>query len=170
MNRVWGGGLLGTNTSWTSWKQSSAGTEKQIEFPFPNRYRKTGRSYDGSKSNIHIWREEMPNTQKEVKPRPDRGVTVNHVVVPAHGATPDHVKESDFDGHTFGEFEHKGENDERVVKASKVTAGRHITSKDGLQVARERTASIKANRDASAKLFDSTKLTVCPEQKGRKRK
>jgi hypothetical protein len=65
----------------------------------------------------------MPNTQKEVKPRPDRGLTVNHVVVPAHGATPDHVKESDFDGHIPGEFEHKGEDVERTKKASTATAG-----------------------------------------------
>jgi len=54
----------------------------------------------------------------------------------------------------------------RTEKASAATAGRHITSKkDGLQVAKERSAHVQANRDASAKLFDSDKLTVCPEQK-----
>jgi len=110
----------------------------------------------------------MPNTQTEVKPRPDRGLTANHVVVPAHGATPDHVKESDFDGHLAGVFEHKGENDERVAKASKATLGCHVTSKNGLQVAAERKAHVEANRKASAKVFDSDKLTVCPEQKKRK--
>jgi hypothetical protein len=112
----------------------------------------------------------MPNTQTEVKPRPDRGFTVNHVVVPAHGATPDHVEESDFDGHIAGEFEHKGEDVERTEKASTATAGRHLTSKkDGLEVAKERKAHVESNRVASAKLFDSNKLTVCPEQKkGRK--
>jgi hypothetical protein len=68
-----------------------------------------------------------------------------------------------------GEFESKGEDDERVAKASKVTGGRHVTSKDGLVVAKERSAHVEANRKASAKLFDSKKLTVCPEQKkGRK--
>lgn len=110
------------------------------------------------------------NTQKEITVRPDRPQTTNHVVVEAHGAVPDHVEESDFDGHLNGEFPGQGENDERVAKASKVTGGRHVTSKDGLVVAKERSASIQANRDASAACFDSKKLTVCPEQKGRKRK
>jgi hypothetical protein len=112
------------------------------------------------------------NTQEEVKPRPDRALTnTNHVVVEAHGATPDHVKESDFDGHLTAEFEHKGEDPAREEGTSKATAGRHIKSgKDGLEVAKERSAHVEANRKASAKLFDSDKLTVCPEQKGRKRK
>ena len=105
------------------------------------------------------------NTQKEVKPRPDR--TTNHVVVEAHGAVPEHVEESDFDGHLNGEFPGQGENDARIVKTSKV-AERHVTSKDGLVVAKERSKSIEANRKASAKLFDSTKLTVCPERRKRK--
>ena len=70
-----------------------------------------------------------------------------------------------------GEFEGKGEDVKRVEKASKATAGRHITSKKGgLEVAKERSAHVQANRDASAKLFDSNKKTVCPEQKGRRRK
>jgi hypothetical protein len=68
------------------------------------------------------------------------------------------------------EFEGKGENDERVAKASKVTGGRHVTSKDGLVVAKERSAHVAANRKASAALFDSDKLTVCPEQKKKGRK
>jgi hypothetical protein len=110
------------------------------------------------------------NAQKEVKARPDRPLTnVNHEVAEAHGAVPDHVAESDFDGHLTGEFEGKGENDERVAKASKV-AERHVTSRDGLVIAKERSAAIEANRKASAACFDSKKLTVCPEQKGRKRK
>jgi hypothetical protein len=70
-----------------------------------------------------------------------------------------------------GEFEHKGEDVKRIEKASTAaTAGRHITSgKNGLQVAAERKAHVEANRKASAKMFDSDKLTVCPEQKkGRK--
>jgi hypothetical protein len=109
------------------------------------------------------------NTQKEVQPRPDRPLTnTNHVVVEAHGATPDHVKESDFDGHLTGEFEHKGENPAREEVASKATAGRHIKSgKDGLEVARERSAHVAANRTASAKLFDSNKLSVVPEKRKR---
>jgi hypothetical protein len=112
----------------------------------------------------------MPNTQKEITVRPDRPLTNTNQVIEAHGATPDHVEESDFDGHLTGEFEHKGENDERVAKASKVTGGRHVTSKDGLKVAAERKAHVEANRKASAAIFDSDKLSVCPEQKGRKRK
>src|SRR5258708_36317228 len=106
------------------------------------------------------------NTQKEVKPRPDRALTnTNHVVVEAHGATPDHVEESDFDGHLTGEFEGKGENDERVAKASKATGGRHVTSKNGLDVAKERSAHVRAKREESAHLFDSSKKSVVPEQK-----
>jgi hypothetical protein len=51
------------------------------------------------------------NTQPEMKPRPDRPLTnTNHVVVEAHGATRDCVKESDFGGHLTGAFEHKGED------------------------------------------------------------
>jgi hypothetical protein len=65
-----------------------------------------------------------------------------------------------------GEFEGKGENDERVAKASKVTAGRHITSKNGLDVAKERSAHVEPNRNESAKLFDSKRLSVVPERKG----
>lgn len=106
------------------------------------------------------------NTQKEVKPRPDRALTnTNHVVVEAHGATPDHVEGSDFDRHLTGEFEGKGENDERVAKASKATLGCHVTSKDGLVIAKERSAHVQANRKASAKLFDSKRKSVVPEQK-----
>lgn len=63
------------------------------------------------------------------------------------------------------EFEGKGENDERVAKASKATGGRHVTSKDGLVVAKERSAHVQANRKASAKLFDSKRKSVVPEQK-----
>lgn len=63
-----------------------------------------------------------------------------------------------------GEFEGKGENDERVAKASKV-AERHVTSKDGLVVAKERSKHVLAKREESAHLFDSTKKSVVPEQK-----
>src|SRR5258708_7123961 len=109
------------------------------------------------------------NTQTEVKPRLDRPLTsTNHVVVEAHGATPDHVAESDFDGHRAGVFEHKGENDERVAKVCK-SGGRHVTSKDGLVVAKERSRHVEANRKASAASFDSDNLTVCPEQKKRRK-
>jgi hypothetical protein len=107
------------------------------------------------------------NTQKEVKVQPDRPLTnVNHEVVEAHGAVPDHVEASDFDGHLNGEFPGQGENDQRVVKAgSKVSGGRHVTSKNGLDVAKERSAHVEANRKASAKLFDSTRKSVVPEQR-----
>jgi hypothetical protein len=111
----------------------------------------------------------MPNTQKEVKPRPDRGRTVNHVVVPAHGATEtqDHDYSEDASGAKpcQGETEGKGENDERIVKASKV-AERHVTSKNGLDVAKERQKHVAGKREESAKLFDSKRLSVIPERKG----
>ena len=109
------------------------------------------------------------NTQKEVKPRPDRALTnTKHVVVEAHGATPDHVEESDFDGHIHGVFEHKGENDERVAKASTATLGCHVTSKNGLQVAAERKASNDTSRKEHQKAWDSNRKSVVPERKGRK--
>jgi hypothetical protein len=74
-------------------------------------------------------------------------------------------------GHLTAEFEHKGEDPAREEGTSKVTAGRHIKSgKNGLEVAKERSAHVESNRKASAAIFDSKKLTVCPEQKGRKRK
>ena len=111
----------------------------------------------------------MPNTQKEVKPRPDRGLTVNHVVVPAHGATPDFVKESDFDGHMLADKElNLGDQKRSVVNDS--VGERHHVGEAGLDVAKRRSAAIESNRKASAAIFDSDKLSVCPEQKGRKRK
>ena len=46
-------------------------------------------------------------------------LTVNHVVVPAHGATPDHVEESDFDGHMLADKELSlGDQKRSVVKGS----------------------------------------------------
>jgi hypothetical protein len=111
----------------------------------------------------------MPNTQEVVLPRTDRPLTNTcHEVVEAHGETsPDHVEESDFDGHLDGEHEHKGELDERVTKASKV-AERHVTSKNGLQVAAERKSSNEAARTEHQKAWDSNKKSVVPEQKKRK--
>jgi hypothetical protein len=109
------------------------------------------------------------NTQKEITVRPDRGLTINHVVVPAHGATPDHVKESDFAGHMKADKElNLGDQKRSVVNDS--VGERHTVGEAGLDVAKRRSASIEANRKASAACFDSKKLTVCPEQKGRKRK
>jgi hypothetical protein len=71
-------------------------------------------------------------------------------------------------GHIRGEFEHKGEDVKRTEKASNATAGRHLTSKkNGLEVAKERSAHVAANRTASAKLFDSNKLSVVPEKRKR---
>jgi hypothetical protein len=78
--------------------------------------------------------------------------------------------ENESAGHLTAEFEHKGEDPAREEVASKATAGRHVKSKDGLQVAAERKAHVEANRKASAAIFDSNKLSVVPEQKGRKRK
>jgi hypothetical protein len=76
--------------------------------------------------------------------------------------------ENESAGHLTGEFEHKGEDVERTEKASKATAGRHLTSKQtGLEVAKERSAHVAANRTASAKLFDSDKLSVVPEKRKR---
>jgi predicted regulator of Ras-like GTPase activity (Roadblock/LC7/MglB family) len=47
-----------------------------------------------------------------------------------------------------------------------MTAGRHVTSKDGLVFAKERSAHVEANRKASAKLFDSDRKSVLPERRG----
>jgi hypothetical protein len=108
------------------------------------------------------------NTQKEVQPRPDRPLTnTNHVVVEAHGATPDHVYSEDASGAKplQGEFEGKGENDERVAKASKATAGRHVTSKNGLDVAKERSAHVESARKEHQKAWDSNRKSVVPERK-----
>jgi hypothetical protein len=107
------------------------------------------------------------NTQKEVKARPDRGRTVNHVVVPAHGATPDYVKESDFAGHMPADKElNLGDQKRSVVNDS--VGERHHVGEAGLDVAKRRSASIESNRKASAACFDSDKATVCPEQKKKK--
>src|SRR5258708_33016394 len=77
--------------------------------------------------------------------------------------------ENESAGHIQGQHEHKGEDVERAEKASKATAGRHLTSKKtGLDVAKERKAHVEANRKASAKGFDSDKLSVFAERKGRK--
>jgi hypothetical protein len=77
--------------------------------------------------------------------------------------------ENESAGHLTAEFEHKGEDPAREERTSKATAGRHIKSgKDGLAVAKERSAHIEANRKASAKLFDSNKLSVVPERRRRK--
>src|SRR6266404_8303045 len=107
------------------------------------------------------------NTQKEVKPRPDRALTnTNHVVVEAHGATPDHVKERDFDGHIQGQVSHIGEDVERTEKSSAATAGRHITSgKNGLAVAKERSAYLESARKEHQKSWNSDKKSVVPERK-----
>jgi hypothetical protein len=115
----------------------------------------------------YLIKESKMNTQKEVMPRPDRPLTnTNHAVVEAHGATPDHVQESDFDGHLTGEFEHKGEDVAREVGTSKATAGRHTKSgKDGLAIAKERSAYLESARKAHQKSWDSNKLTVVPEKR-----
>jgi hypothetical protein len=110
------------------------------------------------------------NTQKEVQPRPDRPLTTNYTPVEAHGATQtqDHDYSEDASGAKplQGELEGKGEPVKRVEKASKATAGRHITSgKDGLAIAKERSAHVESNRKESAKLFDSKRKSVVPEQK-----
>jgi hypothetical protein len=64
-----------------------------------------------------------------------------------------------------GEFEGKGENDERVAKASKATAGRHVTSKNGLDVAKERSAHVESARKEHQKAWDSNRKSVVPERK-----
>jgi hypothetical protein len=69
-------------------------------------------------------------------------------------------------GHLQAERVHQGEDVERTEKASTATAGRHITSKrNGLDIAKERSAHVQAKRNESAKLFDSKRLSVVPEQK-----
>jgi hypothetical protein len=105
------------------------------------------------------------NTQKEVKPRPDRALTnTNHVVVEAHGAIPDHVSEKDFAGHSLADKELSlGDQKRSIVNDS--VGERHHVGEAGLDVAMRRGAAIEANRKASAAIFDSDKLSVCPEQK-----
>src|SRR6266404_3290035 len=116
----------------------------------------------------YLIKEPNMNTQKEVKPRPDRPLTTNYTPVEAHGATQtqDHDYSEDASGAKplQGELEGKGENDERVVRASKV-AERHVTSKNGLDVAKERSAHVESNRKESAKLFDSKRKSVVPEKR-----
>jgi len=108
-------------------------------------------------------------TQKEVKPRPDRPLTTNYTPVEAHGATQtqDHCYSEDASGSKplQGEFEGKGENDERVAKASKATAGCHVTSKNGLDVAKERSAHVESARKEHQKAWDSNRKSVVPERK-----
>ncbi len=111
----------------------------------------------------------MPNTQEKVQPRQDRPLSNASQVVEAHGVTQtqDHdYNEDATPGHITGEYEHKGEDVKRTEKASKATAGRHITSgKNGLQVAAERKASNETARTEHQKSWQSNKLTVCPEKR-----
>lgn len=115
----------------------------------------------------------MPNTQKEVKPRPDRPLADNSQVVEAHGATQaqDHCySEDETAGHIPGESEHKGEDAERLEKSSTATAGHHIASKKaGLQVAAERKATNEAARTEHQKAWESDRLSVVPEQRKRRK-
>ncbi|SRR6266404_410504 len=117
----------------------------------------------------YLIKEPNMNTQKEVKPRPDRPLTTNYTPVEAHGATQtqDHCYSEDASGSKplQGEFERKGENDQRVAKASKATAGRHVTSKDGLAVAKERSAYLESARKEHQKSWNSDKKSVVPERK-----
>jgi hypothetical protein len=85
-------------------------------------------------------------------------------IVEAHGAQPDFVKESDFAGHILADKQlNLGDNKRKIVSDS--VGERHHVGENGLNVAARRTASIMANRAASSKIFDSDKLSVCPEQK-----
>src|SRR6266480_4507322 len=52
------------------------------------------------------------------------------------------------------DFPKQGENDKRVSKKTEV-AERHVQSKPGLEVAKERTKSVLDNRKATEKIFDS---------------
>ena len=105
------------------------------------------------------------NTQKEVKPRPDRALTnTNHVVVEAHGATPDHVSEKDFAGHTLADNELSLGDQKRSIVHDSV-GERHHVGEAGLDVAKRRHAAIEANKKSSAAIFDSDRMSVCPEQK-----
>ena len=74
--------------------------------------------------------------------------------------------ENETAGHITGEFEHKGEDPAREEGTSKATAGRHITSgKDGLAIAKERSAYLESARKAHQKSWDSDKLMVVPEKR-----
>jgi hypothetical protein len=77
--------------------------------------------------------------------------------------------ENESAGHLTGEFEHKGEDVQRAEKASKATAGRHIVSgNDGLAIARERKSHNEKSKKEAQKVWDSNRLSVVPERKGRK--
>jgi hypothetical protein len=99
------------------------------------------------------------------KPRPDRALSVNHVIVDARGAPPDHVQESDFDGHILADKElSKGDQKRSIVNDS--VGERHHISENQLDViAKRRKESIEANKRKSAEIFNSDRLSVCPEQK-----
>ena len=79
----------------------------------------------------------------------------------------DHCYSEDASGAkpTQGEFEGKGENDERVAKASKATGGRHVTSKNGLDVAKERQKHVAGKREESAQSWKSDRKSVAPKSK-----
>jgi hypothetical protein len=99
--------------------------------------------------------------EMEVKRKHGR---VTHEIVEAHGAVPSYVKESDFDGHILADKELSlGDQKRSVVNDS--VGERHHVGEAGLDVARRRHAAIEANKRASAAIFDSDKLSVCPEHK-----
>ena len=93
------------------------------------------------------------NTQKEVKPRPDRALTnTNNVVVEAHGATPDHVKERDFDGHMLADKElNLGDQKRSVVNDS--VGERHHVGEAGLDVAKRRSAANRIQQEGISRYF-----------------
>src|SRR2546429_9942279 len=65
------------------------------------------------------------------------------------------------------DFPKQGENDKRVSKKTEV-AERHIQSKPGLEVAKERAASIEKNRKASAAVFDAHRRHTSARVRGNK--
>ena len=74
--------------------------------------------------------------------------------------------EDESKGHIQGEYVHQGEDVKRTEKASKATAGRHVTSgKDGLAIARERKSHNEKSREEHQKSWDSDKKSVVPERK-----
>jgi hypothetical protein len=84
------------------------------------------------------------------------------VVVGAHGATPDYVKESDFDGHILADRELKL-GDQRRSIVNDAVGERHHVSEDQLGVvAKRREKSILANRKSSSKSFDTDRESVVP--------
>jgi hypothetical protein len=103
----------------------------------------------------------MPNTEAKVVARPDRAIAVNHVVVPAHGATDVDFTKPQFDrAHELGAVEtDKGDTDRKIEKSA--VAERHVKSPiAGFDATKLREANVLAHRKESEKIFASTRKSI----------